>query len=153
MELTRAERASRIKEETIAGVVARLFQMLVDIYGAIELNSLEKVVGKREGQEVALTFQAYDTTITFHLSKTRLIPHVGKSNKAVAEVILTQKKEDLIPSFIDFIRTKNTLGGLVKAIFKYYLTRKIKLKGSLGGGITLWRLLFIGKAEMYKENK
>ncbi len=151
MELTRAERAARIREETIAGVVARLFQMLVDIYGATELNSLEKVVGKREGQEVALTFLALNHTITFHLSKTRLVPHVGKSNKAVAEVILAMKREDLIPSFIKFIRTKNSLGGVIKSIFKYYLTRKIRVKGSLGAGITLWRLLFIGKAEMYKE--
>ena len=152
MDLTRAERALRIREETVAGVVARLFQMLIDIYGAIELNNLETVVGKREGQEVALTFLALDHTITFHLSKTRLIPHVGKSNKAIAEVILTQKREELIPSFIDFIHTKNTLGGILKAIFKYYLTRKIKVKGSLGAGITLWRLLFIGKAEMFIDN-
>ena len=114
MELTRAERAARIREETIAGVVARLFQMLVDIYGATELNSLEKVVGKREGQEVALTFLALNHTITFHLSKTRLVPHVGKSNKAVAEVILAMKREDLIPSFIKFIRTKNSLVGVIK---------------------------------------
>ena len=152
MELTRAERASRIREETMAGTVARLFQMLVDIYGDIELNSLEKVVGKREGQEVALTFLVLDHTITFHLSKTRLVPHVGKSDKAVAEVILTMKKEDLIPSFIEFIRIKNSVGGVLKAIFKYYLTRKIKVKGSLGAGITLWRLLFIGKSEMYNKN-
>jgi len=151
MELTRAERAAQIRQQTIAGTVGRLFQMLVDIYGAIELNSLEKVVGKREGQEVALSFPALHTTITFHLSKTRLIPHSGKSDKAIAEVILNMKKEDLIPSFVEFIRIKNTFGGLFKAICKYYLTRKIKVKGSLGAGITLWRLLFIGQCEMYKK--
>lgn len=124
--------------------------MLVDIYGEPELDSLRKVVGKREGQEVELYFKPIDVTVTFTLSKTRLIPHVGKSDKAVSTVILNMKKEDLIPSFIEFIRTKNTFFGLLSVIFKYYIPRKIKVKGSLRGGITLWRLLFIGAHTMYK---
>ena len=125
--------------------------MLVDIYGEIGLNSLEKVVKKREGQEVELEFKALDTTVTFTLSKTRLTPRLGKSDKAVTTVILTMPREELIPGFIVFIRTKNSLLGLLKAALKFFFTGKIKIKGSLGGGITLWRLLFIGKHPMYKK--
>ena len=125
--------------------------MLVDIYGEIGLDSLEKVVKKREGQEVELVFEALDTTITFTLSKTRLTPRIGKSDKAVTTVTLAMPREDLIPDIVYFIRTKNNLFGLLKAGIKFYITRKIKIKGSFGGGITLWRLLFIGKHPMYKK--
>jgi len=151
--ISKSERAELLKEEVFAGTVGRLFQMLVDIYGDLELNSLKKIVGKREGQEVNLEFQALNQTVAFSLSKSRLAPHIGKSDKAVATVILNMDKEDLIPSFVEFIRTKNNIVGLLKAIFKYYLTRKIKVKGSLGGGITLWRLLFIGKHSMYDKKR
>ncbi|MHA1291749.1 MAG: hypothetical protein ACTSQJ_03660 [Promethearchaeota archaeon] len=152
-ELTRTQRVEVLRNQTFAGVIGRLFQMLVDIYGDIELNSLKKIVKKREGQEVELEFQALNTTITFNLSKTRLTPHLGKSDKAVATVILTLKKEDLIPMFIEFIKTKENFLGILKAIFKFFLTRKIKVKGSMGGAITLWRLLFIGKHSMFKKKK
>lgn len=135
----------------MAGTVGRLFQMLVDIYGEPELDSLEKVVGKREGQEVELFFKPINQTVTFTLSKTRLIPHMGKSDKSMATVILDMPKDRLIPSFVELIRIKNNTFGLLKAIFKYFITRKIKVKGSLGAGITLWRLLFIGKHSMYKK--
>ncbi len=137
----------------MAGVVGRLFQMLVDIYGEIGLNSLEKVVKKREGQEVELEFEALNTTITFTLSKTRLTPRAGKSDKAVTTVILKVPREELLTSFNYFIRTKNNIFGLIKAASRFFFTRKIKIKGSLGGGLTLWRLLFIGDHPMYKKKE
>lgn len=137
----------------MAGTVGRLFQMLVDIYGEIGLNSLEKIVKKREGQEVELEFEALNTTITFTLSKTRLTPRAGKSDNAVTTIILKVPREELLTSFNYFIRTKNNIFGLLKAASKFFFTRKIKIKGSFGGGITLWRLLFIGKHPMYKKKR
>ncbi len=125
--------------------------MLVDIYGATELKSLERIVGKREGQEVELVFEALNSTITFNFSKSRLTPQMGKSDRAVTTVILSMKKEELLPSFNSFIRTKDNLWGMLKLFLKYLIPRKIKVKGSLGGGITLIRLLFIGKHSMYKK--
>ena len=148
---SKSERATELRNEAMAGTVGRLFQMLVDIYGEPELESLEKVVKKREGQEVELNFKPLDVTVTFTLSRSRLIPHMGKSSKSVGEVILNMPREDLIPSFNEFIRTKNNLWGLLKMIFKYFLTGKIKIKGSLGACITLWKLLFIGKHSMYEN--
>ncbi len=145
------EKALQLRNETIAANVGRLFQMLVDIYGVSELHNLEKIVKKREGQVVNLDFKPLNTTVSFVLSKSRLSPHLGKSDKAAATVILNMKKEDLIPSFIDFIKTKDNFFGFLKNIFKYYIPGKIKVKGSLGAGITLWKLLFIGKHSMYKK--
>ncbi|TFF98495.1 MAG: hypothetical protein EU540_07895, partial [Promethearchaeota archaeon] len=62
LDLTRAERAQKLRNQTIAATIGRLFQMSVDIFG-LDINSLDKV-GKREGQEVELYFEALDTSIT-----------------------------------------------------------------------------------------
>jgi len=150
---SRNERALELRNQTIAANVGRLFQMLIDIYGVPELHNLENIVKKREGQVVNLEFKPLNATVSFVLSKSRLSPHLGKSDKAAATVILNMKKEDLIPSFIDFIKTKDNFFGFLKNIFKYYIPGKIKVKGSLGAGITLWKLLFIGKHSMYKNKR
>lgn len=151
MELSRTERALQLRNQTIAGNIIRLFQMLVDIYGG-DINSLDKVK-KREGQEVEIHFNALDTILTVSLSKTRLGANMGPSDKAVASVILTMKKEKIIPTINNLIRTKNNTMGLIKVLLKYVLPGKIKLKGSLGAAIKIIKLLSIGSHPMYKSER
>jgi len=149
--ISREERAAELRDQTIAGNIGRLFQMLVDIYGK-DINSLEKVK-KREGQEVELHFQALDTIITMNLSKNKITPYLGSSDKAKAKLILTMNKEELVPTIVDLIRTKNNFLGLLKIIFKYILPKRIKIKGSFGAAIKIVKLLCIGTHPMYKNKK
>ncbi|TFG25437.1 MAG: hypothetical protein EU529_00980 [Promethearchaeota archaeon] len=147
--MTRAERAQKLRNQTIAATIGRLFQMSVDIFG-LDIKSLDKV-GKREGQEVELYFEALDTYITLTLSKSRLIPHMGPSDNSVATVILTSEKENLIPDIIKMMRMKNNLSGLMKVIFGHVLKHKIKIKGSLGAAIKIIKLLSIGTHPSFKK--
>jgi len=149
LELDKSQRAIDLKNQTIAGTIARLFQMLVDIYGK-EIGSLEKIK-KREGQEVELVFKALNTTITLNLSKSQLTPHMRSSDKASATIILAMKREKLIPTIIDLIRTKNNFLGILKVLIKYVLPGKIKIKGSFGAAIKVIKLLSMGTHPMYKK--
>lgn len=149
LDLTRAERAEKLRNQTIAATIGRLFQMSVDIFG-IDIKSLDKV-GKREGQEVELYFEALDTSITLTLSKSRLIPHMGASDNSVATVILTSEKDKLIPDIIKMMRIKNNFSGLMKVIFGHVLKHKIKIKGSLGAAIKVIKLLSIGTHPSFKK--
>ena len=150
-ESSRAQKAIELKNQTIAANIGRLFQMLVDIYGK-DIGSLENVK-KREGQEVEIYFEALNTIITVNLSKTKLTPYMRPSDKAVASLNLTMDKEQIIPTIVDLIRTKSTIFGILKIFFKYLIPRKIKLKGSLGAGIKVIKLLCIGTHPMYKKKE
>jgi hypothetical protein len=147
-ELSRTERAIELRNQTIAGNISRLFQMLVDIYGK-DIRSLDKIK-KREGQEVELHFNALNTVITLNLSKTKLTPYMRSSDKAVASIYLTFKKEQLIPTIVELIRTKNNIRGILKIFIKYIIPRKIRIKGSFGAAIKVIKLLSIGTHPMYK---
>lgn len=146
----RSERALKLRNETIAYTIARLFQMLVDIYGT-EIKSLDKIK-KWEGSDVELYFKALDTGLTLNLSKNRLTPYLKPSEKSVATVIMAMDRERIIPDIVDLIRTKNNFMGLIKVIIKYVLTRKIRIKGSLGAAIKVIKLLSIGTHPSYKYN-
>ena len=147
--MEREQKALELREQTIAGTIGRLFQMLVDIYGT-EIKSLDKIK-KREGQEVELFFKSLNKSVTMNLSKTVLKSYEGKSDKAVATITLAIPKEDLISTINDLIRTKNNFLGLLKVVFKYILPRKIRIKGSLGAAIKIIKLLSIGTHSMYKN--
>jgi len=122
------------------------------VYGNPDLHNLERLVKKkREGNDVELYFPALKSSILITLTKTRLFARNGGSEKAVTKVTFDVPKKEIIPVFIDLAHTRDTLFGLLKVIFKYYLRKKIKVKGSLFTGITLLRLTLLGKHPLFEN--
>ncbi|GAG99137.1 unnamed protein product [marine sediment metagenome] len=135
--------------ETMLLNFARLAKILIDVYGFDE--AFQKV-GKREGQEIEFYFPTLDGCLTFVLVKNKFDfePNMGRANNPVATAIVDVKRDEILPLMSDVVCTKNNIFGLLKIFFKYIITRRVKINGSLLSFIRLFRCLAIGKHEMYK---
>ncbi|MBD3349885.1 MAG: hypothetical protein GF364_00185 [Candidatus Lokiarchaeota archaeon] len=129
--------------------LARLFQILTDTYGIKKnMNNLDKI----EGQEILAYFPKLgDRYARLVISNRHLHPEIGKSANYSAMITFNLESHNIVPVINDVIRTKATLFGLIKLIFKYLLTGKIKLNGSLKTAIIVLKTIMIGKHDMYKE--
>lgn len=152
MSYDRSERAQQLRSEARVGVFGKFLDIMTAVYGNPDLHNLERLIKKkREGHEVELYFPALDNSISITLTKTRLFARNGSSDKAVTKVIFDVPKKKIIPVFIELAHTRDTFFGLLKVILKYYLRRKIKVKGSIFTGITLLRLTFLGKHPLFEN--
>jgi hypothetical protein len=143
------ERAFQLLKETKLLNLARLANMLVDLFG---LEDGFEQVGKREGQEVEIFIPAFNGYLNFPLvSKKRHFECRAEHAKdPVATVVMNVKEEKVLKVFSEIIRSKANLFGLAKLLPKI-LTRKIKIKGSLMAALSLVKCLMIGKNEIYKK--
>jgi hypothetical protein len=147
--LDREKRAQDLLNETKLLNIVRLAKILIEIYGFDE--AFQKV-GDKEGQEIELYFPSLNGYITFVLTRNRsnFEPRFGKSKNPVTLITVNVKKDDVVPIFSEIVRLKYNFNGILKFFFKFYITRKIKIKGSLASTLKLMRCLAIGKHKMYK---
>jgi len=149
---TRSERALNLRNEVRAGVLAKFLDIMIEVYGKPDLHSLERLIKeKHDGAEVEIYFTPLDKSISIYLSRTKLVARNGKPYNPVTKVIFDVSKEQLIPILVELAHTKDNLMGLGKFVLKYFLRRKVKVKGSLFTGITLLRLMFLGKHPIFKN--
>ncbi|MHA1292265.1 MAG: hypothetical protein ACTSQJ_06305 [Promethearchaeota archaeon] len=152
MSNTRSERALNLRNEVRAGVLAKFLDIMIEVYGKPDLHSLERLIKeKHDGAEVEIYFTPLDKSISIYLSRTKLVARNGKPYNPVTKVIFDVSKEQLIPILVELAHTKDNLMGLGKFVLKYFLRRKVKVKGSLFTGITLLRLMFLGKHPIFKN--
>ena len=152
MSSNRSERAINLRNEVRAGVIAKFMDIMIEVYGKPDLHSLERLIKeKRDGAEVEIYFTALEKAISIYFSRTKLDARNGKSYNPITKVIFDLPKEQLIPILVELAHTKDNLMGLGKFALKYYLRKKIKVKGSLFTGITLLRLMFLGKHPIFKN--
>ena len=152
MSNNRSERALNLRNEARAGVFAKFLDIMIEVYGKPDLHSLERLIKeKHDGAEVEIYFTALDKAISIYLSRTKIIARNGNSYKPVTKVIFNVPKEKLIPILVELAHTKDNLIGLAKFVLKYYLRRKVKVKGSLFIGITVLRLMFLGKHPLFEK--
>ncbi|TFG21508.1 MAG: hypothetical protein EU533_05395 [Promethearchaeota archaeon] len=152
MSSNRSERAINLRNEVRAGVIAKFMDIMIEVYGKPDLHSLERLIKeKRDGAEVEIYFTALEKAISIYFSRTKLIARNGNSYNPVTKVIFDVPKEQLIPILVKLAHTKDNLIGLGKFVFKYFLRRKVKVKGSLFTGITLLRLMFLGKHPLFEN--
>jgi len=154
-QINKDELVSKLKKEAIIANFGRLLTVLINLLA--NEKSLEKL-GKREGQEIQINFPAYDienNCITFVLSKTPSDPYIKPSENPKAVITFNVKEDNLIPMLVDIITTKYGILGLLKLVFKYMLTRRIKFKPlkSLGAIIALMRCFLIGNHDVFKRPK
>jgi len=144
---TREKRAKALLKETRILNIARLANMLVDLFG---LEEAFENVGKRAGQEVELYIPSLDGYLTFQLvaEKKNFECRAEKANNPIATVILNVKREDVLKVVSNIIKSKANLFGLMKLIPKF-ITRKIIIKGSYLTALTLVKCLMIGKNSIY----
>ncbi|TFF95999.1 MAG: hypothetical protein EU544_01590 [Promethearchaeota archaeon] len=148
----RSERALNLRNEVRAGVFAKFLDIMIEVYGKPDLHSLERLIKeKNDGAEVEIYFTALDKSISIYLSRSKLVARNGNSYNPVTKVIFDVPKEQLIPILVELAHTKDNLMGLGKFVLKYYLRRKVKVKGSLFTGITLLRLMFLGKHPLFEN--
>ena len=150
MSSNRSERALNLRNRARAGVFAKFLDIMIEVYGKPDLHSLERLIKKKhEGAEVEIYFTALEKAISIYLSKTKLVVRNGNSYNPATKVIFDVPKEELIPILVELAHTRDNLMGVGKFVFKYYLRRKVKVKGSLFTGITLLRLMFLGKHPLF----
>ncbi len=130
-------------------VIANLFRMLVDIYGAPKAkDNLKKV----EGEEIMVSFKALGGSIVLKPHAGRVIAEVGESDSAIAKINVKVKEEQLLDVLEDICKSSQRW-GILKILFKYILTRKIGMGGSLRASMTTFKSLMIGDHEMYELAK
>ncbi len=144
-------RAKQLIEETKLLNLARMANILIDLFGQEEAF---KRVGEREGQEIEMAFPSLGGSFRFTLTSDRqkFNCRVGKPKSPKAIIIINVKKDNVIKTIGGIIKLPDSVVGLLRIVPKY-LTRKIKIKGSLITAIKLCRCMMIGKNKAYKRGK
>lgn len=143
-----------LKKQAILLNHGRLLNVLINIFA--EKRHLEKL-GKREGQEIQIDFPSYDiptNSLTFVLSESPSDPFLRPSENPKATVIFKVKEDKLIPTLAKVVSTKYSIFGVLKIIFKYLLTGKVryKPKWAIFSLLALLRCFLIGENEMIMDN-
>ncbi|TXT64861.1 MAG: hypothetical protein BAJALOKI1v1_510001 [Promethearchaeota archaeon] len=143
----REQKALKLLKETRILNIVRLANMLIDLFG---LEEAFTKVGKRAGQEVEIYIPSLDGYLTFPLvaKKKNFECRAEKAKNPVATVVFNVKKEDVLKVMSNIIKSKANISGLAKLIPKF-MTRKIKINGSLFAALTLVKILMIGKNDIY----
>ncbi|UCC18735.1 MAG: hypothetical protein JSV62_11590, partial [Promethearchaeota archaeon] len=99
-------------------------------------------------------FKELDGYITFVLTSDRknFNCYIGEAKNPVSKVTITVKREKSLQVFSAIVRSKNNFFGLLK-LLKYFIPRKIKIKGSYITALKWARCIMIGKHPVYKNDK
>ncbi len=129
--------------------LARMANILIDLYG---LEESFNRIGKREGQEIEMRFPSLNGAFNFTLvsHKENFECRIGQAQEPISIIIINVKAKKAIKAISEIIRLPDNIIGMLKIIPKY-LTRKLKIKGSLIAAIKLCRCMMIGKNKMYKR--
>lgn len=73
------------------------------------------------------------------------------SDIAVAIIELRMEKEEIVPTIVDSIRTKNNAIGLLEIFLKYIIPGRIKIEGSWGAATKIVKILYMVTHSMYKK--
>jgi len=152
-QIDREELANRLIKEATLQNFGRLLQILINTF--TEKKYLQKLE-KREGQEVQINFPALNIKInclTFVLSKTPSDPYVRPSHNPRVEITFNTREDNIVESLIDIVSSKYTFFGVIRLLFKYFLTGKIKYKPlkRLGTTLATLRCFLIGNSKILKE--
>ena len=144
----REQKAIKLLKETRILNIVRLANMLIDLFG---LEDAFKKVGKRAGQEVEIYIPSLDGYLTFPLvdRKKNFECRAEKARNPIAAVVFNVKRDNVLKVISGIIRSKANFFGFMKLMTKF-ITRKIKIKGSLFAALSLVRVLMIGKNDIYK---
>jgi len=142
-------RAVNLVRETKILNIARLAQMLVDLFG---LDEPFKKIGKREGQEIEMYLPAIKGYITFILvsDRQKFDCRATRARDPVSKIIINVKEEDILRVLSEIIRSKSNFLSILK-LLKYILSRKAIIKGSYMAALKLVGCLMIGKNDVYKQ--
>ena len=130
-------------------VLANLFRLLVDIYGN---KKAKENLKKIEGEEIEVKIPALNGSIVIKPHAGRILAEVGESESAIARISFKAKDEKLFDVVEDVIKSSQRW-GMLKVFFKYILTRKVGIGGSIRANWTAFKTLMIGDHEMYKRAK
>ena len=139
-----------IREAKIANF-AKLAKMLIELFGIPEAFK-KYVKPEREGQEIELEFPSIQGSITVVLTrdKEKFYSRYGKPFNPVATLVINVKREKAALLLGHLISKKNNIFGILSLVPKL-ISRKIKIKGSIGAVLSLARILMIGKHKVYKN--
>ncbi|MEX2685000.1 MAG: hypothetical protein Q6373_025720 [Candidatus Sigynarchaeota archaeon] len=140
-----------LRDEARVSSLGRLFQLLTDIFGQKQqMQALAKI----DGAEVLAVFPSLgDRAVTWKVSNCHILPFMNKSDHAAAQIVFNVPRDAIVPLIVDVIRTKANVSGLCKLVFKYVLTGKVKLKGSMATALKIIMALMVGAHPMYAEEK
>ena len=150
-DIERKNKASEMMREAKIANFAKLAEMLIELFGIPE--AFEKYIKpEREGQEIELEFPAIQGSITAVLTRDKEKFHAryGKPSNPVATLVINVKREKAALLLGNLISKKSNLFGILSLVPKL-ISRKIKIKGSIGAALSLARILMIGKHEVYKN--
>ena len=131
------------------GVIANLFRILSEIY--TEEKSIKRLDGI-DGKEITVHFPPLNGTLLFKIFDRRLVTSVGESEDAVSHITLDVPEEKIIDYIAEIVKSSDSLGGILH-VLKLYITRKVKVKGSIFKALTLFRCLMCGNSPAYKGVK
>ncbi len=149
--LNRDLKAENIVKETKILTIARLAKILVDLFGS---DDAFKKIGEKAGQEIEIFFKELDGYITFILTSDRnnFDCYLGKAKNPISKVTITVKQDKILQVFSAIVRSKSNNFGIIK-LLKYFIPRKIKIKGSYITALKWARCIMIGKHIIYKNDK
>ncbi|MHA1299230.1 MAG: hypothetical protein ACTSO9_07345 [Candidatus Helarchaeota archaeon] len=123
------------------GVIANLFQMVIEIYTDEKtLENLDKINGK----EIVLEFPALEGSVLFRIFDRKVVASVGDSDQAVSRIIVKADEDQIVNQFSSITTSDDSFRGLLRFL-KLWITRKIGIKGSKLKARTFFRCLMVGK--------
>jgi len=147
------QRAFDIIRETKLANIAKLANMLIDLFGIPE--AFEKYVKpKREGHIVELQFPDLDGTVYIPLTrdKNKFTAIYGNPPSSKASIIVNVDRDKIGLVLGKLIRGKSNIFGLL-GLVPNILRRRMKIKGSLFTALSLARVMMIGKHPVYKDKE
>ena len=152
-EISKEELVFQLKKRAIMNNFGRLLQILINLFSTKKyLKKLEKWAGK----EIQLNFPGIPiekNTLTFVISDSPTDPFLRSSENAIATITFNVEEEEIIPLLIDIIKTKNSIRGILRILFKYVIKGKVKFKGSIRALIAVIRCFLIGGHEIFTTGK
>ena len=152
-EISKEKLVFQLKKRAIMNNFGRLLQVLINLFSS---RKYLKKLRKWEGKEIQLNFPGIkieDNSLTFVISDAPTDPFLRTSEDAIAIIDFNVEEEEIIPLLINIIKTKNTIRGILKILFKYVIRGKIKFKGSIRALIAVIRCFLIGSHEIFTTGK
>jgi len=150
-QLDRDQRALNLIKETRIANVAKLANMLIDLFGMPEAFK-KYIKPKREGKIVELEFPTLGDSVYVSLTRDKDKFHAihGKPAHRDAAIIINVNRAKTGLVLGKLIRQKSNVFGILSLV-PNIIRRKIKIKGSLWTALSLARTMMIGKNDVYKD--
>ena len=138
----------KVPEDRIRlGVMANLLRLFIEIYAD---EKRYKLLDDLNGEEIQFEFPNLGGSILFKIYDRRIIETVGSSEDAVATLIMSASKDDVLTEMQPILRNSNGFFGLLKLIW-WMMKGGVAKRGSTMKALKFIRVIMMGNSKEYKK--